>query len=329
MRVASDGKEMHDARIRTFAMTTTLFETHTFTGERPGPRLIVLGAVHGDETYGTRAIERLLPQLRDGPLRIVAGRLTLVPVTNRLAYDNRRRTGDRNLNRNLAPTADPQEHEDRIANQLCPLLAANEVLLDLHSFHSPGAPFVMLGPQDNQGSLEPFSHARDEEALAVRLGVSRAVDGWLDTYASGAQRRGGSAKYGMGTTEYMRTVGGWGLTLECGQHDDPRAPEVAYRAILNTLAHLRMIDAPAPQPQGAMEMLRLSRVVDRSDPGDRFAKDWNSFDAVKQGETIGWRSDGTEVAAPEDGFVVFPNDKALPGAEWFYFAKRHPRLARA
>jgi predicted deacylase len=306
----------------------TLFDTHVFTSDKPGPRLIVLGAVHGNETCGTRAIERLLPQLDGGQLRIVAGRLTLVPVTNRLAYDNHRRTGDRNLNRNLAPTADPREHEDRIANELCPLLAANEVLLDLHSFHSPGAPFVMLGPQDNQGSLEPFSHAREEEALAVRLGVSRAVDGWLDTYAAGASRRGGSARYGMGTTEYMRTVGGHGLTLECGQHDDPQAPDVAYRAILNTLAHLRMIDGPAPKPQPSMEMLRLSEVFDRSSPGDRFARHWTSFEPVLRGQAIGWRSDGSEVVAPADGFVVFPNDKAEPGAEWFYFAKRDARLGQ-
>jgi hypothetical protein len=44
-------------------------------------------------------------------------------------------------------------------------------------------------------------------------------------------------RYGIGTTEYMRSVGGWGVTLECGRHDDPAAPEVGYRAILNTLAH--------------------------------------------------------------------------------------------
>ncbi|HSH91375.1 MAG TPA: succinylglutamate desuccinylase/aspartoacylase family protein [Ramlibacter sp.] len=304
----------------------TLFDTHIFTADAPGPRLIVLGAVHGNETCGTRAIERLLPQLQSGEVRIAAGQLTLIPVTNRLAYDNHRRTGDRNLNRNLSPTTDPQENEDRIANELCPLLAANDALLDLHSFHSPGAPFVMLGPDNNQGTLEPFGHAREEEALAVRLGVTRAVDGWLDTYAAGAGRRGGSAKYGMGTTEYMRTVGGYGLTLECGQHDDPTAPDVAYRAILNTLAHLRMIDAPAPQPQARMEMLRLVEVVDRADPGDSLARHWTSFDPVRRGEVIGRRASGQELLAPDDGFVVFPNDKAVPGAEWFFFAKRHNRL---
>ncbi len=304
----------------------TLFETHHFQGGAPGPRLVVLGAVHGNETCGTRAIERLLPRLRAGELQIVRGALTLVPVTNRLAYERKQRTGDRNLNRDLAPGKVPRDNEDRIANELAPLLAAHDVLLDLHSFHSPGEPFVMLGPENNQGELEPFAHAREEEALAVRLGVTRAVDGWLDTYAAGASRRGGSARYGMGTTEYMRTVGGWGLTLECGQHEDPRAPEVAYQAILRTLAHLGLVEAPPPAAAPRMETLRLCDVVDRQSAGDRFAREWQSFEPVRRGERIGTRADGTAVAAPDDGFVVFPNTRAEPGAEWFYFARRHERL---
>lgn len=307
----------------------TLFDTHGFAGAQPGPRLIVLGAVHGNETCGTRAIERVLRELGSGDLRLARGRLTLVPVTNRLAYERGQRVGDRNLNRDLRPTAAPQDNEERIANELCPLLADHEVLLDLHSFHSPGAPFVMLGPQDNQGELEPFAHARDEEALAVRLGVTRAVDGWLDTYAAGAARRGGSARYGMGTTEFMRTAGGWGVTLECGQHDDPQAPEVAYQAILRTLAHLGLVELAPPAPAVAMETLRLCEVIDRDAPGDRFAREWTSFAPVARGETIGWRAGGAEVTAPDDGFVVFPNTRAEPGAEWFYFARRHDRLRAA
>ena len=171
-------------------------------------------------------------------------------MTNPLAYANQRRTGDRNLNRKLTPTETPREFEDHVANWLCPLLAAHEVLLDLHSFTAPGVPFVFMGPTDNAGPIEPFDRAAREEALAQRLGVGRAVDGWLTTYAGGVARRQAHAakfpeatldldpRYGVGTTEYMRSIGGSALTLECGQHEDPAAPEVAYRAIVNTLAHL-------------------------------------------------------------------------------------------
>jgi uncharacterized protein len=309
-------------------VSVALFDRQVFDGPQPGPRLLVLGAVHGNETCGAVAIGRVLRELQGGALRIARGRLTLVPVTNRLAHERRARGGDRNLNRDLSPKADPRDNEDRIANELCPLLAAHEVLLDLHSFHSPGQPFVMVGPEDNAGPLEPFAHAAQEEALAVRLGVTRALDGWLDTYARGAARRGSGAQYGVGPTEYMRTVGGWGVTLECGQHEDPAAPEVAYQAVLRALAHLGLVDAPPPAP-AVMETLRLVEVVDRDDPGDRFAREWNSFEPVRAGEPIGWRASGEPVAAPADGFVVFPNTRAEPGAEWFYFAQRTGRLSAA
>jgi predicted deacylase len=306
----------------------TMLQPVVFEGPGPGPRLVVLGAVHGNETCGTRAIERVLRELAAGGWRIAAGHVTFVPVTNRLAYERGTRSGDRNLNRHLAPTATPVDNEDRIANELCPLLAAHDVLLDLHSFRSSGPPFVMVGPEDNQGGLQPFAQAAREEALASRLGVQRALDGWLETYATGATRRGGSAAYGMGTTEYMRAAGGCALTLECGQHEDPQAPEVAYRAIVNTLAHLRLVDAPDPPPVPSLEGLRLREVVDRSHPGDTFAQRWKSFDAVRAGQRVATRHDGGEVVAPADGYIVFPDESAAPGAEWFYFAQRHPRLSR-
>lgn len=306
----------------------SLVEATTFDGSAPGPRLIVLGAVHGNETCGTRAIERLLAELAAGRQRIVRGRLTLVPVTNRLAYERGARAGDRNLNRQLAPTPAPADNEDRIANELCPLLARHDVLLDLHSFRSGGPPFVLVGPEDNAGDLQPFAQAALEEALALRLGVARAMDGWLDTYAAGARRRGARTSYGVGTTEFMRSAGGCALTLECGQHEDRRAPEVAWRAVLNVLAHLRLIDAPEPSPAASLEGLRLREVIDREHAGDAFERPWKSFDPVRRGERVATRHDGREVLAPFDGYIVFPDEHAAPGAEWFYCAQRHPRLAR-
>ena len=126
----------------------------------------------------------------------------------------------------------------------------------------------------------------------------------------------------------MRSVGGWALTLECGRHNDPAAPEVAYRAIVRTLAHLGLSDAPDPAPAPAMETLRLSEVVDKTDAGDTFAKAWSSFDRVAAGERIGKRADGSAVVAPFDGVIVFPNASAEAGQEWFYLARESARLRR-
>jgi len=316
--------------------------SHTFSALQGGTRLIVLGAVHGNETCGTRGIERVLAELDSGALKIARGSVTFVPITNALAYQRGQRVGERNLNRNLRPGTAPVDHEDRIANVLCPLLAQHEVLLDLHSFHSPGEPFAMIGPQDNTGALEPFAHAAREEALALRLGPRRLVEGWLDTYAVGVKNRlqrshpderahmlSTDPSYGVGTTEYMRSVGGCAITLECGQHTDPRAVEVAVRAIRNTLAHLGLVDEPSPPPCAEPELLRLTEVTDRHHADDHFARTWASYDTVRSGELVGTRHDGTPVRAPADGFIVFPNPNALPGNEWFYFAQISPRRLRA
>ncbi|MDH5539782.1 MAG: succinylglutamate desuccinylase/aspartoacylase family protein [Rhizobacter sp.] len=319
-----------------------LLRSHTFQSLQPGRRLIVLGAVHGNETCGTRGIMQVLAELESGTLRIVRGTVTFVPVTNALAYQRGQRAGERNLNRNLRPNDAPQDHEDRIANVLCPLLAKHEILLDLHSFHSPGEPFAMIGPPDNSGTLEPFARAAEEVALALRLGPRRLVEGWLDTYAVGVRQRlqrsqpneraqmlSTDPSYGVGTTEYMRSVGGCAITLECGHHDDPQSVTVAYRAIRNALAHLGLVDAPAPPPCRDVEVLRLEQVTDRLHADDRFARPWASYDPVCRGEAIASRHDGTALNAPDDGFIVFPNQAAVPGNEWFYFARRSARRLNA
>lgn len=313
------------------------FKSINYTGMRDGPRLIVTGAVHGNETCGTLAIGRVLAELDAGSLLIEAGSVTFVPVANPLAYAKGQRAGHRNLNRSLFPTSAPEAFEDHVANWLCPLLARHQVLLDLHSFSGGGVPFALVGPRNNTDALQPFRHDVAERALARRLGVGRFVDGWLATYAGGVQRRLDGAtptaleqmvRYGVGTTEYMRSIGGYGVTLECGQHADPAAPEVAYRAIRQTLAFLGLV-AAAPAPAVAapdMEAFSMVQVHDRQHPGDRFHRPWASFDPVRAGEVIGVRANGTMVTAEADGCVLFPDRDAAPGSEWIYLAKINPEF---
>jgi predicted deacylase len=306
------------------------FKSVSYGGLESGPRLIVTGAVHGNETCGTRAIERVIDDIDSGRLPIDKGSVTFVPITNPLAYEKHERAGDRNLNRNLGPIESPKDFEDHVANWLCPLLAQHEVLLDLHSTRAATEPFAMLGPKDNAGKIEPFTHSEKERALARRLGVRRFVEGWLGTYANGVARRVseglGSAlntdpRYGMGTTEYMRSVGGYAITLECGQHDDASSPEVAYRAIRNTLAFLGITPDPAPEPVEKYEALRLHEVIDRAHADDAFERQWSSFDPLELGTVIAKRRDGKPVTAQKAGRILFPDAKAQPGHEWFYLAE--------
>jgi succinylglutamate desuccinylase len=200
----------------------------------------------------------------------------------------------------------------------------------------------MLGPPDNSGALESFAHAAREEALALRLGPRRIVEGWLAAYALGVKARlqrtpptehlqllNTDPSYGVGTTEYMRSQGGYAVTLECGQHADPNSPQVGWQAIHNALAHLGMSEETLPIARTDIELLRLSEVIDRLHADDYFSRQWVSYDSLRTGDLIATRADGTQVLAREDGCIVFPNAAALPGNEWFYFARRSPRVLRA
>jgi hypothetical protein len=307
-----------------------LLEVHRFGAPTAadGPRLIILGAVHGNETCGTQAIRRILGELQAGTWAVTRGQLTLIPVTNPLAYSRGLRVGDRNLNRALIPREAPRDNEDRIANELCPLLAQHDVLVDLHSFRTGERAFVMRGPPDNVGPLEPFSHAAQETRLAEHVGPTRIVEGWLSAYADAAARRrtrglleDSDSVYGVGTTEYIRSRGGYGITVECGQHEDAGAPDVAYRAIRQSVALLGLADLPLEPPAPGFERLRLVAVIDREDPADRLAREWISFDPVAAGEPVGFRANGAPVLAPRDARVVFPDPAARVGYEWFYLAE--------
>jgi len=312
---------------------TNALRVHSIIALAPGTRLIVLGGVHGNETCGTEGIERVLAELDSGTLRLVRGHLTLVPVANPLARQRMQREGERNLNRQFQPGAPgqtPVDYEARITDMLCPLLAAHDVLLDLHSFQSAGDAFAMIGPRDNTGPLEPFERAFEEGQLALHLGTSCVVEGWLDIYADGITQRGQplteeALAFGWGTNEFMRSQGGYGVTLECGQHHDPAAPDVAYRAIHAALRLLGMT-AGSPMPHqpptgvAAPQLLRLRSVTDRLHIEDHFAREWATFDPLRTGELIGTRHDGTPVRAEGEGFIVFPNAEASPATEWFYFA---------
>ncbi len=298
------------------------FEIVQFKGMQPGPKLLVLGAVHGNEVCGPQAIRRAIAECQARRIVIARGQVTFVPVVNLKAYLKNERIGDRNLNRDLRETIVPQDNEDRIANLLCPLLREHDVLLDLHSFKSTGEPFVFAGPSNNNGSIEPFTHEAEETAFASILGLELVMHGWLDTYVRGVPDR---ASLGVGTTEYMRFSGGYGVTVECGNHLDPDAENVGYAAILNALAHLGLIAAPVPR-RSVTRGIELVSVTLAKHSGDMLAQTWRTGDEVKAGTVIARRHDGSTLTTPADGYIVFPNSSPQPGETLYYLGINSQRF---
>lgn len=308
-------------------------ESVTFRALQPGPRLLITGAVHGNEPAGPAAIARAIAAFRTGALRLGRGSVTFVPVMNPLAWAQNSREGMRNLNRDLCERPVPLDNEDRLGNVICPILRAHDVLIDLHSFSAPGEAFALCGPADNDGGLEPFHRAAEEAALVRALGLPLVVHGWMAAHDRAlAQRRAaggpaGLAAHGVGTTEYMRFAGGYAVTVECGQHLDPRGPEIGWQVILNGLSHLRMIDRPLPDLPAPRE-LEIGEAILAADDDDRMIRQFSAGEPVRRGEIIGQRADGMPITAPADGALIFAGLTAAAGTELAFLCHFADRLAR-
>lgn len=279
----------------------------TYRALAPGPALTVLGAVHGNERCGAEAIRRLIADIDAGVIVSKRGTLQMVPVTNPRAFEQNVRFVERNLNRYLYPKEEKRHYEDHLDPIVCDLLDRTDVLLDLHSYTSQGGPFIFLDPKDPK-----------ELAFGTALGVNDFVCGWSDAFGDGQ-----GSKESQGTTEYARTRGALAVTLECGNHHNADAPDVGYRAILRAMAHLGMLDAGAPAagPSAAQRCVRMKSVY-RREAGAELAKPWRHFDPVAKGEAMAVLANGTNLSAPEDGYIVLPKQAADTGGEWFFFGTR-------
>ena len=119
----------------------------------------------------------------------------------------------------------------------------------------------------------------------------------------------------------MCSVGGYGLTVECGQHDDPAGADVTHHAVRKTLALLDIADLPLAPPARLFACMALAAVVDRHAEADRLARAWTSSDPLAAAALSAVRAVGSELHPPEAGYIIFPDVSALPAHEWFYLAQ--------
>lgn len=301
-----------------------VLEIIRFAALSEGPRLLILGAVHGNESCGPEGIGRAVAAIREGRLVLRRGLVTFLPVANPKARRLNAREGDRNLNRDLRERTLPDNFEDRVGNRLCAMLREHDVLLDIHSFTAAGTPFVFAGLGDGEGLGEPSPLAVAERNFAMRLGPDLVIDGWMAGYGRYLSER---ARLGhppllasepIGTTEYMRFLGRYGATIECGRHDDPEAANVAYGAIVRALAVVGLIDGEPP-PVTAKRSIRIVDSLVCGRDGDRMEGTWNTGDPISAGAVIARRVDGEVLVAPRDGYLIFPNANAKPGQQLCYF----------
>lgn len=111
----------------------TTIEVLVAGGERPGPRVAVLGGVHGDEPEGTLAVRQLAERL-DGEQ--IAGKVVLVPVASPQAGAAGTRTSPvdgGNLARSFPGSPDGTATEQIAFAIDQRVIAGSDLLIDLHA----------------------------------------------------------------------------------------------------------------------------------------------------------------------------------------------------
>jgi predicted deacylase len=285
-----------------------MIRSFTYSAEDSGPRVLILGAVHGNEICGTEAIRRVMGELDSGAMRLRRGHVEFVPIANPRAHEAGQRFIERNLNRFFKKTENPKAYEAKLTNILGDMIDACGYFIDLHSTTAGGVPFASV-----EGT-----HT-EEHRLAEAMGAEILLFGWHEAYAASG-RSNPDPDESLGTTAYARRHGAKAVLLECGQHKDPLAVEVAYGAIHGALRQIGMVEEPVAAKARPL-VIRVTRVVFRGE-GGAFTESWKNFSPIHAGQTVAMLADGGAVVAPADGFIILPNANTQPNTEWFYFGEK-------
>lgn len=204
------------------------FDLYTTDSGRTGPRVVVLGGVHGDETEGALAAARLAST----DLVLRAGRLDVVPVCHEAAFAADSRTSPIDGG-NLARVfpGDPEgTATPRLAHHIyTEVLRGADFLVDLHtSGQHYDMPFLAGygGAEPNTGSLP--------ERAAIAFGADFV---WRHPGRSEG-RTLSVVEHGI----YVESPGG-GST-------DPSMVDRYFDGVLRVLAELGMLDGAPPRQPG-------------------------------------------------------------------------------
>jgi len=278
---------------------------HAIDSGQPGPTVMVQALTHGNEFCGAIAVDWLLRQ----GFRPVRGRLVLA-FANVAAFElfdlddpDASRCIDEDYNRVWADEVlfgRRDSIELRRARELRPFVDAADFLLDLHSMHEPCRPIMVCGTVQKNADF------------ARRIGVP--ADLLLDTGHPAGLRmieRGGFGDPASGRCAVL---------IECGQHWEKAAAEVAIDTLLRFLGATGCADAawvqqrlrlPAPASQ---RLIRVTEAVVAKSAAFRFLVPVEGLGVIERagtpiaedtdpasGERIVWR------APCDDTVLVMPS----------------------
>ena len=279
---------------------------HVIDSGRPGPRVMVQALTHGNEICGAIALDWLL---RNG-FRPRLGMLTLV-FANVQAYARfdpadpfASRCIDEDFNRvwSDAEMSGPRDSlELRRARELRGFVDAADFVLDIHSMNEACRPLMVCGTADKNA------------AFARELGMP--ADLLLDTgHPAGLRMVERGAFSDPGSPKRA-------LLIECGQHWEAAATDVAVDALvrflgLTGLADAAWVDANVRTPLPARQrVVRVTEAVVARTSEPRFLVPPEGLSRVpRAGTPIIQDGDHTVLTPYDDTVLVMPGTRNLkPG----------------
>ena len=291
--------------VTSFDLSSVPRELGRVQATEPGPTLICLGGLHGNEPAGVLAIDRVLKEIHRRPDGLcgrmvgLTGNLQALAVGRRFVQQDLNRIWRPSRVEQLAALPGPLLDEDQELVELHAELnrildeAPDRVyLLDLHTISGPGPAFAIL-----DDTLQNREVALDFPVPLV-LGLEEKLGGTLASYM---------------TARGVTVVG-----FEAGMHDDPTSVDRAVAAIWVVLDSCGVIEHESrSEVVAARDLLRRqsqcpARIVEvryrhNVEEGDSFEMDpgFMSFDAIGAGQEMGTSRTG-RVKAPRSGLLLMP-----------------------
>ena len=268
---------------------------HVFDSGRRGPNVMLQALTHGNEFCGAIALDYLFTE----GVRPRTGRLTLafanVAAYERFDFDDpdRSRFIDEDYNRVWGDDVllGPRDSAElRRARELRPFVDAADLLLDLHSMHEPCRPIMVCGKSEKS------------VALSWRIGVP--ADLLIDTGHPAGLRMIERGDFNDPQSAKAAVL------IECGQHWEASAAEVAIDTALRFLKASGAVDATWAdarlhvQPPAAQRLIRVTEPVVAKTMSFRFARPYKGLEVLPQKGTIVATDGDTVWRTPYDDCVM-------------------------
>jgi predicted deacylase len=267
---------------------------HVFDSRQPGPRVMVQALTHGNEICGAIALDWLLEQRfrpRCGSLTLAFANVAAFarfdpadPFSSRLVDEDYNRVWS-----DAALFGAGDTVELRRARQLLPFVDAAERVLDIHSMSEPCRPLMVCGTVEKN------------VAFARELGVPG--DLLIDTGHPAGTRM--VDRGGFGDPASPKRA----LLIECGQHWERAAAEVAIDALVRFLGLCGVAGAAWAQANTRLPLPPVQRLVRVTEPVVALSADFR-FLVPTVGLSVIARA-GTPIAQDGERVWTTPYDDAV------------------